>query len=53
MIRKEHRTLTIIFQMWNYDGKNFFDQTVKGNKVTYGNVRKNSTGQRDEYKTGC
>ena len=35
------------------DGKNFFDQIVKNNKVTYGNIRKSSTGQGDDYTTGC
>ena len=34
-------------------GKNFFDQPVKNNKVAYQNIRKNSTGQRDDYTTGC
>ena len=27
------------------DGKNFFDQPVKNNKVTYENIRKGSAGQ--------
>ena len=35
------------------DGKDFFDQTIKYNKVTYENIRKITTGQRDEYTTGC
>ena len=35
------------------DGKNFFDQIVKNNKVTYDNIRKSSTGQGDDYTTGC
>ena len=35
------------------DGKNFFDQPVKNNKVTYKNIRKNTIGQRDDYTTGC
>ena len=35
------------------DGKNFFDQLVKNNKVTYENIRKNATGQGDDYTTGC
>ena len=34
-------------------GKNFFDQPVKNNKVAYQNIRKNATGQRDDYPTGC
>ena len=29
------------------DGKNFFDQPVKNDKVTYENIRKISTGQGD------
>ena len=35
------------------DGKNFFDQPVKNNKVTYENIRKIATGQGDDYTTGC
>ena len=35
------------------DGKNFFDQIVKNNEVTYDNIRKSSTGQGDDYTTGC
>ena len=35
------------------DGKNFFDQPVKNNEVTYENIRKIATGQRDDYTTGC
>ena len=35
------------------DGKNFFDQTVKNDKVIYGNIRKVTTGQGDDYTTGC
>ena len=30
----------------------FFDQPVKTNKVTYENIRKNDTGQGDDYTTG-
>ena len=35
------------------DGKNFFHQPIKNDKVTYGNVRKIFTGQGDDYTTGC
>ena len=35
------------------DGKNFFDQPVKNNKVTYENIRKIATDQGDDYTTGC
>ena len=35
------------------DGKNFFDQPVKNNKVTFENIRKIATGQGDGYTTGC
>ena len=34
------------------DGKKFFDQPVKNNKVTYENIRKIATGQGDGYTTG-
>ena len=35
------------------DGKNFFDEPVKNDKVTYGNIRKIATGQGHDYTTGC
>ena len=35
------------------DGKNFFDQPVKNDKVTYENIRKINIGQGDDYTTGC
>ena len=35
------------------DGKNFFDEPVKNDKVTYKNVRKIAIGQGDDYTTGC
>ena len=35
------------------DGKNYFDQPVKSNKITYKNIRKIATGQGDDYTIGC
>ena len=35
------------------DGQNIFDQPVKNNKITYENIRKIATGQKDDYATGC
>ena len=35
------------------DGKNFFNQPVKNNKVTHGKIRKTATGQGDNYTKGC
>ena len=35
------------------DGKNFFDQPIKNDKVTYENIRTIATGQGDDYITGC
>ena len=35
------------------DGKNFFDERIKNNKVTYENIRKITSGQGDDYTTGC
>ena len=35
------------------DGKNFFDQLVKNNKVTHENIRKIATGPGDDCTTGC
>ena len=34
-------------------GKNFFDQPVKNDKVTYENIGKIATGRGDDYTTGC
>ena len=34
------------------DGKNFFDQPLKNNRVTYENIRKIATGQGDDT-TDC
>ena len=33
--------------------ENFFDQPIKNNQITYGNIRKIATGQGDDYTTGC
>ena len=35
------------------DGKNFFDQPVRNDKVTYENIRKIAIGWGDDYTTGC
>ena len=35
------------------NGENFFDQPIKNNKVTYENIRKIATGQRNDYTNGC
>ena len=35
------------------NGENVFHQPIKNNKVTYENIRKIATGQRDDYTTGC
>ena len=35
------------------NGKNFCDQPVKNDKVTYENIRRIATGQGDVYTTGC
>ena len=35
------------------NGENFFDQSIKDNKVTYENIRKIATGQGDDYTTVC
>ena len=34
------------------DGKKFFDQPIKNDKVLYENVKKIATGQGDDYTTG-
>ena len=35
------------------NGENFFDPAVKDNKVAYENIRKITTGQGNDYTTGC
>ena len=35
------------------NGENVLRQPVKNNKVTYENIRKIATGQKDNYTTGC
>ena len=35
------------------NGENFFDQPIKANKITYGNIRKIAIGQGDDCITGC
>ena len=35
------------------NGKHFFDQPVKNDIRQYDNIRKISTGQGDDYATGC
>ena len=35
------------------DGRNLFDQPVRKNLITYGNIQKITFGQGDDYTTGC
>ena len=35
------------------DGKHFFDQPINSMNKTYENIRKITTGQGDNYTTGC
>ena len=35
------------------DGENLFDHPVKSDLRTYENIEKVSTGQGDDYTTGC
>ena len=35
------------------DRKNFFDQPVKKDRITYENIRKINIGQGDDRTTGC
>ena len=45
------------FKIENYnieiDGRNFYDQPINDSIKQYGEVRKVSTGQGDDYTTGC
>ena len=55
--RRSNKRLSSECRIKNYNfmtnGKNFFDQPVKNNKVTYENITKIATGQGDNYATGC
>ena len=46
---------TIEIKVYNVmiDGKNYFDQPVKNDLITYDNIRKNTTSQGDDYTNGC
>ena len=35
------------------DRRNFFDQAIKNDIKTFENIRKITTGQGDDYTTGC
>ena len=35
------------------DGQNYFDQPVRNNLITHDSIQKISTGQGDDYTTGC
>ena len=35
------------------DGRNFFDQAIKNDIKTFENIQKITTGQGDDYTTGC
>ena len=35
------------------DGKSFFDQLIKNDKITYDSIRKIASVQGDDYTTGC
>ena len=35
------------------NGKKFFDQPVKNDKIMYDNIGKVAIGQGDDYTTGC
>ena len=35
------------------DGQNFFDQSIRNDLTIYDKIQKISTGQRDDYATGC
>ena len=44
---------TVEIKDYNVMKKNFFDQRVKNDQITYGNIQKITTGQGDDYTTGC
>ena len=52
-MRKEHVIKDIKDCNVMIDGKNFFDQPVKNDKVTYEKIWRIATGQGEDYATGC
>ena len=38
---------------WEKTIKNFFDEPIKNDKITYENIRKVATGEGNDYTTGC
>ena len=54
-INKRYHLPSVEIEGYNFliDGKNYFDQTIKNNKVIYENIRTNATGKRDDYTNGC
>ena len=51
---KKYYPLNLEIKNYNLmiDGKNFLDQPIKDNNVTYENIRKIATGQGDDYTAG-
>ena len=52
---KKYYLLTVETKNYNVmsDGINFFDQPVKNDLRTYGNIKKIANGQGDDCTTGC
>ena len=54
--RSHKRSFLLSVEIKDYyvmiDGKDFFTQPVKNDFITYENIKKISTGQRDDYTTG-
>ena len=51
----EYYLLTVEIKDYNImiNGENFFDQSIKNNKVTFENIRKIAIGQGDDHTIGC
>ena len=52
---KRYNLLNIEIKDYNVmiDGKCFFDQPVKNNKIIYKNIRKTTNGEGHDYTTSC
>ena len=52
---KRYHPLTVEIKNYNVmiDGKNFFDQPVRNDLITYDSMQKIVTDQGDDYTTGC
>ena len=50
--KEQNGFFVLAFENMIFNGEKFF-QPIKNNKITYENIRKIATGERDDYTAGC